>query len=282
MSEHLLPGDEQDLLAGEDKNDYQKITGTLLWISNTVRPDICFSVGTLARYMSKPAKQHMRAALKVLGYLEQTPDNVLRLGFAKDELSPLVTYTDANWASDPTTGRRSTSGSVTIVFGSVIGWKSHVQRCVALSAVEAEFVAASEAARETLFYKYLLENIGIQIGTPLILTDNVGCIQVSKDPAQHWKLKHIDTKYQFIRDHVREGSLGIRHIGTKANLADMFTKPVNKVAISNTNARIGLIRPQSLREAVKDTSIAVIDSADKGETTSRADQVGHSAVQGSV
>jgi hypothetical protein len=143
-----------------------------------------------------------------------------------------------------------------MVFGSAIGWKSRVQRCVALSAVEAELVAASEAARETLFYKYLLENIGINVETPTVLTDNTGCIQVSKDPAQHWKLKHIDTRYHFIRDHVREGSLNIRHIGTKANLSDIFTKPVTKIAMASANACIGVILPQSLRGTVENPPTA--------------------------
>ncbi|KAJ1603456.1 hypothetical protein NDA14_006808 [Ustilago hordei] len=55
-----------------------------------------------------------------------------------------------------------------------------------------------------------------------------GTIQVSKDPAQHWKLKHINTKYHFIRDNVQDGNVKIKYIGTEDNLADIFTKPVGK------------------------------------------------------
>ncbi|KAJ1041465.1 hypothetical protein NDA11_007758 [Ustilago hordei] len=94
--------------------------------------------------------------------------------------------------------------------------------------VEAEFVVATEAAQEVLFFRHLFKAIGIDISTPTIFSDNTGTIQVSKDPAQHWKLKHIDTKYHFIRDNMQDGKVKIKYIGTKDNLANIFTKPVGK------------------------------------------------------
>lgn len=266
MSDYLQVDEKDETLGEAAKSKYQKLTGMLLWLANTVRPDICFAVGSLARFMSRPSQTHMNAAIKTLKYLNQTAEHVLRLGFAKDMEKPVVTYTDANWASDKATNRKSTSGSLTTVFGSPVGWRSHVQKCVALSAVEAEFVAASEAAREALFFKYLIENLGFKISKPRILTDNTGCIRVSKDPAQHWKLKHIDTRYQFIRDHVREGSLEIKYIGTRENLADIFTKPTPRPLLALSCARTGIIRPQPLRGPVEDSPPEDI-SADKARRT---------------
>ena len=94
--------------------------------------------------------------------------------------------------------------------------------------MEAEFVAATEAAQEVLFFGHLFKAIGIDVGIPIIFSDNTGTIQVSRDPAQHWKLKHIDTKYHFIRDNMQDGKVRIKYIGTADNLADIFTKPVGK------------------------------------------------------
>jgi hypothetical protein len=116
-----------------------------------------------------------------------------------------VAHSDATWASDTTIQRRSTSGSVVFVYGNPVTWKSATQKCVSLSAVEAEFIAATEATREVLFLKQLLRSIGVATSTPTVYSDNTGCIQVSKDPVQHWKLKHIDTKYHFVRNNVQEG-----------------------------------------------------------------------------
>ncbi|SPC65046.1 related to retrotransposon protein [Ustilago sp. UG-2017b] len=143
----------------------------------------------------------------------------------------LMVHSDANWASNATAQHKSSSGSAVFVCGNLVAWKSALQCCTALSAVEAEFVAATEAAREVLFFKHLFKAIGIDVGIPTIFSDNTGTIQVSKDPAQHWKLKHIDTKYHFIRDNVQDGRVRIKYINTVDNLADLFTKPVGKTTL---------------------------------------------------
>ena len=92
---------------------YQELVGQLLWISNTVRPDVAFAVGTLARYMSDPIEPAWLAALQVVRYLNFTADYRLILGPYRNMEQPMVTHTDANWASDRNTQRRSTSGSMT-------------------------------------------------------------------------------------------------------------------------------------------------------------------------
>ena len=224
---------------------YQELVGQLLWVSNTARPDIAFAVGVLARYMSIPIDSAWKAAVHVVKYLNQTNEYQLHLGGETNEHSdtPVTTYTDANWASDPTNGRRSTSGSITYVYGCPVSWKSHVQKCVALSAVEAEFVAASEAVQETLFFSYLLRDLEITDVRPVLYTDSQGCIQVSKDPAKHWKLKHIDTQYHFVRDHVQEGDMEIKYVGTANNIADVLTKPLQGLNTSRLARMIGLEIP---------------------------------------
>ncbi|SPC67249.1 uncharacterized protein UHOD_11483 [Ustilago sp. UG-2017b] len=178
---------------------YPQIVGKLLWLSNGTCPDISQAVGVLARYMTQPSREHYNAAQKVLQYLDHTRDIHLQYGSNKQQ-DFLMAHSDANWASDATAQRKSSSGSMVFVCGNLVAWKSALQRCTALSAVEAEFVAATEAAREVLFFEHLFRTVGIDVGIPTIFSDNTGTIQVSKDPAQHWKLKHIDTKYHFIRE----------------------------------------------------------------------------------
>ncbi|SOV01865.1 uncharacterized protein UDID_18825 [Ustilago sp. UG-2017a] len=244
-------GDKCNSLAAKQ---YQELVGQLLWISNTARPDISFTVGTLARYMSSPMSNAWKAALHLVKYLNQTSEYKLLFGDEANKHSgqQIVTYTDANWASDPTNGRRSTSGGVTYVYGCPVSWRSHVQKCVALSAVEAEFVAASEAAREALFFSYLLRDLGVEAHPPTLQTDSQGCIQVSKDPAKHWKLKHIDTRYHFVRDHVQEGEVKIDFVGTTDNVADILTKLLKGLAMSRIARLMGLTMP--LRGRVEDVS----------------------------
>ena len=136
------------------------------------------------------------------------------------------------------------------MYGCPVSWKSHVQKCVALSAVEAELVAASEAAREALFFSHLLRDLGVSGVKPILSTDSQGCIQVSKDPAKHWKLKHIDTRYYFVRDHVQDGDISIEFVGTANNVADILTKPLKGLHTTRISRMIGLDMP--LRGGVED------------------------------
>ncbi|KAJ1600143.1 hypothetical protein NDA14_002331 [Ustilago hordei] len=219
------------------QKEYPVIVGKLLWVANSTRPDLSLTVGVLARHMREPSQEHYQAAQRVLCYLESTRQVGL-VYRASESQEPLVAHSDANWASDATIQRRSTSGSVALVYRNPVAWKSVTQKCVSLSAVEAEFIAATEATCEVLFLKQLLRSIGIATGTPTVYSDNTGCIQVSKDPAQHWKLKHIDTKYHFVCNNVQEGRVQIKYVDTTRNLADVLTKPIGRQAMQQ--ARSGL------------------------------------------
>ncbi|KAJ1589263.1 hypothetical protein NDA15_003916 [Ustilago hordei] len=227
------------------QKEYPVIVGKLLWVANSTRPDLSLTVGVLARHMREPSQEHYQAAQRVLRYLESTRQVGL-VYRASESQEPLVAHSDANWASDATIQRRSTSGSVALVYGNPVAWKSATQKCVSLSAVEAEFIAATEATREVLFLKQLLRSIGIATGTPTVYSDNTGCIQVSKDPAQHWKLKHIDTKYHFVRNNVQEGRVQIKYVDTARNLADVLTKPIGRQAMQQARSGLHLQIPAAV------------------------------------
>ncbi|KAJ1584830.1 hypothetical protein NDA11_007680 [Ustilago hordei] len=227
------------------QKEYPVIVGKLLWVANSTRPDLSLTVGVLARHMCEPSQEHYQAAQRVLHYLESTRQVGL-VYRASESQEPLVAHSDANWASDATIQRRSTSGSVALVYGNPVAWKSATQKCMSLSAVEAEFIAATEATREVLFLKQLLCSIGIATGTPTVYSDNTGCIQVSKDPAQHWKLKHIDTKYHFVHNNVQEGRVQIKYVDTTRNLADVLTKPIGRQAMQQARSGLHLQIPAAV------------------------------------
>ncbi|SOV07323.1 uncharacterized protein UDID_18871 [Ustilago sp. UG-2017a] len=132
------------------QKEYLVIIGKLLWVANSTRPNLSLTVGVLARHMHKPSQEHYQAAQWVLRYLESTKQVGL-VYRANESQEPLVAHSDANWASNTTIQRRSTSGSVVLVYRNLVAWKSATQKCVSLSAVEAEFIAAMEATREVLF-----------------------------------------------------------------------------------------------------------------------------------
>lgn len=234
-----IPGPATVMLEQKPKSIFQKLIGKLTWLANNTRMDCTFPAGVLARYMSKPGDQHLSAAKRVLQFLSGTKDLALVFSPHPND-APLEGFTDANWASDPHVGRRSTSGMLIKVFGCTVSWRSQIQKCVALSAVEAELVAACEAAREMVFVKNLLDQLGADTGTPHLRTDSLGCIQVAKDPAQHYKLKHIDVKYNFLREKVQAGALSVAHVKSDANPADVFTKAVGRNTLEGHRRALGL------------------------------------------
>ncbi|SAM75663.1 uncharacterized protein UBRO_20027 [Ustilago bromivora] len=193
----------------ELKARYPVLVGKLLWVSNTVWSDISFAINTLTCHMSKPTEEALQVALRVVKYLNQTQDEVLRLSGRNEDEPAIVAYMDSNWASDLNTDRRSTSGSIINIFGSVVTWNLHLQKCVSDSAVKVEYVVGLAATHKALFHRHLLCGLGFGDHILVILTDNTGCIQVTKDQVLHSRLKHINMKYHLICNHVMEGDIAI-------------------------------------------------------------------------
>ena len=99
----ITGGDKCDPLVAKQ---YQELVGQLLWVSNTAWPDISFTIGALARCMSSPTSNAWKAALHLVKYLNQTSEYKLAFGDRMNRHSGqhIITYTDVNWALDPTNG----------------------------------------------------------------------------------------------------------------------------------------------------------------------------------
>ena len=118
------------------KAEFNSIIGGLQYLSNNTRPDICFAVNHLARFLINPSIEHIQAARHVLRYISKEPDRGIT--FTRKEDRPLLeAYTDADFAADPATSR-STSGSIIMLASGPISWRSRLQREVVLSITEAE------------------------------------------------------------------------------------------------------------------------------------------------
>ena len=83
---------------------------------------------------------------------------------------------------------------------------------MALSTAEAEYVAAGSCCAQVLWIKQQLEDYGIaQIKIP-IMCDNTSAINLTKNPIQHSRTKHIEIRHHFIRDHVLNGNIELNFI----------------------------------------------------------------------
>nr|GEV43467.1 putative ribonuclease H-like domain-containing protein [Tanacetum cinerariifolium] len=109
-------------------------------------------------------------------------------------------YTDADWAGDKGDWR-STSGYFTLVGGNLVTWRSKKQKVVALSSAEAEFRGIARGITEVLWIRKLLTEIGYPPQEPSkVMSDNKATIQISKNPIQHDRTKHIEIDRHFIKE----------------------------------------------------------------------------------
>ena len=138
-------------------------------------------------------------------------------------------YTDASFITDPD-DYKSQSGYVFILNGGAVSWKSSKQDTVADSTTEAEYLAAGEAAKEGIWMKTFITELGVvpsALGPMEIYCDNNGAIAQAKEPRSHQKNKHVSRKYHLIRQFVGEGEIRLCKVHTDMNVSDPLTKTLS-------------------------------------------------------
>ena len=181
----------------------------------------------------------MTAAKRVLRYLKQTRD--LNLTYVKDSPEAIIGYSDADWAGD-VQDRRSTSGNVFLLGGGAITLSSRKQSSVALSTVEAEYMALRVAKQEGPWLRQLQEELGVtEAGSTLIFEDNQGAISMAKNAVFHKRTKHVQIRYHFVREAVEKGTITLEYCSTDNMLADSFTKALARDQFEKLRAGIGLV-----------------------------------------
>jgi len=218
-------------------SQYQQQIGSLLYASLKTRLDIAFAVNYCARYMSNPGQEHIKALEKIWRYLLYKPNLGLSYNCCGDNLY-IKGYSDADWAGD-LDSRRSTTGyifslSSDIGLNNAISWNSQLQKSVALSSCEAEYMAMKEAIKEAIYLANIFNYINSQLdlgylyNIPTILVDNESAIKLGQNPEFHKKSKHIDIQYHYIREAIQDNKVKLIYINTKRQLADLLTKNVNR------------------------------------------------------
>src|SRR5258708_24921432 len=133
---------------------YQEAIGSLMYTAMGTRPDIAFATSTVAQFLENPGRDHWEAVKRIFRYLKGTRELSLVFGGGKEDLQGWV---DADRASQE--HRRAISGYVFIVDGGAVSWTSKKQELVTLSTTEAEYVAATHAAKEAMWLRALVTEI---------------------------------------------------------------------------------------------------------------------------
>ena len=219
------------------------MVGNLRYLICT-KPDLSLSVGIISRFMEEPIYSHWKALKRVLRYIQGTVS--LGLFYSKTEDYKLVGYSDSDWCGD-IDDRKSTSGYVFFMGNTTFTWLSKKQPIVTLSTCEAEYVAASWCVCHAIWLRILLSKMKLkQRGATMIQVDKKSAIELAKNLVNHERSKHIDVRFHFIRDHVKEGSVELLHVASQDQVADIFTKPLSKVLYDKYKKMIDMTDGRSI------------------------------------
>jgi hypothetical protein len=152
LTKEMCPKTQEEIYY-MSKVPYSLEVGSLMYAMVCTRPDIAHAVGVVSRYMNDLGKEHWMVVKWILRYLRGTTSHAICFGGSSTILQG---YVDSDMAGDKDS-RRSTTGHVFTVGGTTISWISKLQKVVALSTTEAEYVAATEASKEVISLQRFME-----------------------------------------------------------------------------------------------------------------------------
>ncbi|XP_011151349.2 uncharacterized protein LOC105190339 isoform X1 [Harpegnathos saltator] len=193
------------------------------------RPDISFAVSKLSQFLESPTTIHWSAGKRVLRYLRGTKSLELTYGMKNEttEGKNLIAFSNADYASCVDTRKSISSVILILNYGPII-WLSRKQNVVATSTTDAEYIAAHDTSKETVWARSFLQEIGCrQLGPTTLYCDSKAAEALIKNLAFHKRTKHVDIKYHYVRDVVKNGQLTVTHVASDKQRADLL-KPLPK------------------------------------------------------
>ncbi|GJX34125.1 putative RNA-directed DNA polymerase [Tanacetum coccineum] len=156
-----------------DKVPYASAVGSLMYAMVCTRPDLSHAVGIVSQFLSNLGKKHWEAVKWIFRYLRGTS----KFGITFRNGKPmLVGFTDSDMARNKD-NMKSTSGYLMTFAGGAVLWQSRLQKCVAFSITEAEYMAATEACKELLCLKRFLQELCFKQQRYAVLYDNQNDIE---------------------------------------------------------------------------------------------------------
>jgi hypothetical protein len=228
---NMVEADKAAPLPPSLKSVYQSMIGAVMYAAMGTRIDVAFTAQFLSRKLQTPTALHFLYAKHLVRYLNSTSSYCLKfpIGISQPSNGQLVLYCDADYAGDKETAR-STSGILALFNDALITWMSQLQNCVATSTLYSEYIAICEAAKEAVWLRRLLLEFGLSSSNATVIhADNQGANAFTKDTQFHRRTKHIDVRYHYTRDQIKDGSIQVEYVATANQKADILTKPLLNV-----------------------------------------------------
>nr|GEX70477.1 retrotransposon protein [Tanacetum cinerariifolium] len=174
--------------------------------------------------------------------IKQLEDGIMHLGlwYPKGSVIETILYADSDHAGDYV-NRKSTSGICTFMGCCLSSWFSKKQTALAISTTEDEYVSVEKACQQALWMKQALVDFVIRLDDIPIMCDNKGAIDLSKNPVQHSRTKHIEIRHHFLRDKVQKGNISIEKVSSEDNIVNILTKLLKREPFNYLRLGLGMI-----------------------------------------
>ncbi|GJQ86994.1 hypothetical protein Trydic_g12578 [Trypoxylus dichotomus] len=134
-----------------------------------------------------------------------------------------------------------TKPDISFAVRAAISWESKKQPAVALSATEAECTGLTEVAKEAIYLRRFLIELGVErLADAKVYNDNLSALRLAEILIYHVRSKHIDVRHHFVRDVLKSGQLEVLHIGTNDIIADVLTKGLPRTKRKKCVESLGL------------------------------------------
>ena len=171
--------------------------------------------------MATPTVNHWAQAKRVLRYLNGTRSLCLTFN-GNISVDPIM-WLDSSF--DDGDNMCSRTGFIAMMCGAPVVRGSKLRSTIALSTVEAEYMAISAAVQEFLFLRQLTTNLDTtHVRSTRMMKDNIGCIALATNPMTTGKTKHIDISYHFVREMAKSKAVVLEYCPTPDMLANALTK----------------------------------------------------------
>ena len=216
---------------------YLSIIGSLMYAATAARPDLAFTVSTLAQASADPRAIHLGAAVRALRYFVDTAD--LALHYSRDGETEIVGYTDSDWGNEP--DGKSRAAYVFKLAGGAVSWSSRKLDGIADSTTVAEYKALSFGAKEAIWLRQLMGELRQSTQAITLCCDNQSAIKLSHNTVMHQRTKHVKLAWHLVRHAVKDGDVVVKFVRTCAQDADMLTKALDGPKHKDNRQRIGLL-----------------------------------------